>query len=139
MELFYKTQRDLEFYNACERVRKGKCMTIQEIVDFAIMQPASSFFLTYSSCRKIIKWEKPVNGAKRELYYEIKRLRDQMPELTVSQACERIIEMPAPRFYITPARARSLYYELLKTKGNAIFTRYRIYNLCDNKPSGFRK
>lgn len=128
MELFFKRQRDLEFFQACERVRKGKCMTIQEIVDIAVFQPASSFFLTYSSCRKIIKWDKKVTGAKAELYKEIKRIRDTMPNLSISQACETIIEMPAPRFYITPARARSLYYELLKNNGHAVFTRYRIFD-----------
>ena len=106
-------------------------MTIQEIVDIAVFQPASSFFLTYSSCRKIIKWNKKVTGAKADLYNEIKRLRNTMPDLSISQACEVIIEMPAPRFYITPARARSLYYELLKNNGHAVFTRYRVYNPCE--------
>ena len=121
MHLFYREERDREFFNVCESIRKGTDMTVTEIAKAAITHQASSFFLTEGGYKKIITCTNVnVRGAKSELYVEIKRRYKELGSPPVSEACDSLSSQKAPRFYITEERARTLYYQLLKSNGNAI-------------------
>lgn len=44
----------------------------------------------------------------REIYSRVIALRNEHPELTVSELCSRVISQPAPKFYLTPGSAKML-------------------------------
>lgn len=129
MELVHKKERDIDFFNVCESIRKhyGKqYVSVTDIAHRAIGMPAQSFYMAPKEyCRIIRKMQSGkvpdgLSPAKKSLYHDIYRIY-----LHESAACShenkmsiarKIAEMNAPRFYLSPKRAAKLYYELLKTK-----------------------
>lgn len=51
-------------------------------------------------------------GTKREMYEEIYRrvmkLRKHYPESTISELCHKVVQQPAPKFYLTPGSAKQM-------------------------------
>lgn len=126
--LFYQQERDQNFFEQCEQIRdsyneRNEYISVGEIARQAIMTQADSFYISERECAKIIYRAKQgiksytKSEAKRALYEEIERryhiIQEKHPDMLVPSIAKIIIEEPAPRFYITKARAVSLYYSLL--------------------------
>lgn len=122
-ELFYREDRDIDFMNACEKVRQesNEHLSVAEIVRKAILQPAKSFYLRpreYGDIVRRAKKKLPKREVTRELYAEIlnryNTLREEYPSLKNQDINKMLSEQVAPRFYISEARGILLYYELMK-------------------------
>lgn len=132
MSLFNRNYRDQDFFEACERVREGN-MSVKEIATRAINTEASSFYLMKKEIVKILyaivrnNPPQKMNGVKESRYEEIRmryeRLKQTYPAYTLPKIANIILGEKAPRFYITPARATILYYELLKKRNSERFIR----------------
>jgi hypothetical protein len=121
--LFYREERDADFFNACElvRVRNGH-LSIVAITKEAILMPAKSFYIHPREYSDIIRTggkRLPENAIRRELHLEImrrfKRLTTDL-SLPASSAIHIISRQTAPRFYISESRAVNLYYMLMKKR-----------------------
>lgn len=122
-ELFYREDRDIDFMNACEKVRQesDEHLSVAEIVRKAILQPAKSFYLRpreYGDIVRRAKKKLPKREVTKELYTEIlnryNTLREEYPSLKNQDINKMLSEQTAPRFYISEARGILLYYELMK-------------------------
>ena len=122
-ELFYREDRDIDFMNACEKVRQesSEHLSVAEIVRKAILQPAKSFYLRpreYGDIVRRAKKKLPKREVTKELYTEIlnryNTLRKEYPSLKNQDINKMLSEQTAPRFYISEARGILLYYELMK-------------------------
>jgi hypothetical protein len=118
--LFYREERDEDFFNACESIRaKNTRLSIMEIARKAIMTPAKSFYLHHREYAYIIRLngcKLPKNIIKRELHNEIlKRFKEQNTK-SIPSYIKVISRQEAPRFYISESRAANLYYELMKKR-----------------------
>lgn len=122
-ELFYREDRDIDFMNACEKVRQesSEHLSVAEIVRKAILQPAKSFYLRpreYGDIVRRAKKKLPKREVTKELYIEIlnryNTLREEYPSLKNQDINKMLSEQTAPRFYISEARGILLYYELMK-------------------------
>lgn len=122
-ELFYREDRDIDFMNACEKVRQesSEHLSVAEIVRKAILQPAKSFYLRpreYGDIVRRAKKKLPKREVTKELYTEIlnryNTLREEYPSLKNQDINKMLSEQTAPRFYISEARGILLYYELMK-------------------------
>ncbi|GAB6123860.1 hypothetical protein [Dysgonomonas termitidis] len=119
--LFYEEDRNKDFLQACEAVRKeeGTRLTVSGIASKAIYKKAGSFYIHYRVYMKIISNNGnnlPKNEISRQLHTEVlKRAKEIMQQnnYTPAQAAKILSEQQAPRFYISEARAISLYYKLL--------------------------
>lgn len=128
MELFYQEERNEDFFAVCERIReennkKDSYESVTQIAQRAVMCEAGSFYISPNWIEKIVnsvRRGKPFtarSGAKLELYRDVEKLYKQLyaenPRIRMREIIDRISDAPAPRFYISEARAVSLYYELL--------------------------
>jgi len=130
MRLFYQQERNSDFFNACEKVRKqyGKdYISATEIAKKAIHTEAESFYLLDKEISKIIyrfvgkiNYGNTKSEAKKAQYKEIMRryyeLHYQYPQYNIPKIAKIIAGQKAPRFYITETRAALLYYKLLGDK-----------------------
>ena len=130
MELFYKKERDRDFFEACESVRKefgAGYISVSDIAKKAIHKEAKSFYLDTREYVKIaykvgkendLTWLKQKD--KKELYLEIYKRYMQIfaknPKLNRMDIARIIAEQKAPRFYISEVSASNLYYKLLKNR-----------------------
>lgn len=127
--LFYLDERNLDFYNACEKVRskyKGIYLSVSEITRLAINTPAESFYLLPKECMKIINKainNEPINlkhESKVELHKEIGRRYFQLAEenqgLKPYEIAKVISDQAAPRFYISEKTANEIYYKMVKKR-----------------------
>jgi hypothetical protein len=121
-KLFYREDRDNDFFNTCEQIRnEGTNLSVAEIVSKAILRPAKSFYLHRREYSYIIKKNGsrlPKNGIKKLLHLEIlnryQKLKETNPGMDILEITKIIAEQPAPRFYISGRRAEDIYYRLLK-------------------------
>lgn len=125
MEKFYKPERDKEFFDTCEEIR-GQTKDYQSVEDIArkaIVRSASCFFLTQKQIACIIQQMRccrpPNYGVilkerDKEIFSRYWELKKQNHTFSVNKIAGIIEFQQAPRYYITYARAVSLYYELLK-------------------------
>jgi hypothetical protein len=128
-ELFYREDRDSDFFKACERVRgREPNLSVSEITAKAILLPAKSFYLhrrEYSSIIKRNGMKLPKNEIKKQLHQEIlsryQNLKKENPDMDVLEITKIITEQPAPRFYISRRRAEDIYYGLLKKPQSKIY------------------
>lgn len=126
--MYDRMQRDIDFYETCERIRQehndnGSYISVSNIAVLAVNQPARAFYISEGRCSDIIQLIHNRQGArslvpvKEQMYREIEKrykvLHAEYPTLNCTDLARVIIEQPAPRFYISEARAVSLYYELL--------------------------
>lgn len=127
--LFYLNERNIDFYNACKKVRdkyKGNYLSVSEITRLAILTPAESFYLLPKECIKIINKainNEPINlrhESKIELHKEICRryfqLSKENTELKPYEIAKIISDQNAPRFYISEKTAKEIYYKMVKDK-----------------------
>ena len=128
-ELFYREDRDSDFFNACEQVRSEEShLSVSEIVSKAILRPAKSFYLhcrEYSSIIRKNGKQLPNNKIKKLLHLEIleryRSMKEENPCMDVLEITKLIAEQPAPRFYISERRAEDIYYELLKKPQSQLY------------------
>ena len=119
--LFYEEERNRDFLQACEAVRKeeGARLTVSGIASKAIYKKAKSFYIHQRAYMKIIRNNGnnlPRNEVSRQLHTEVlERAKEIMKQYdyTPAQIAKILSEQQAPRFYISHARATSLYYKLL--------------------------
>lgn len=125
MELYFKEDRDKDFLEVCERIRKqnDEYVSVSDIALQAISQPAKSFYLSDQRYSRIIKQKgnrKTKNLIKidmhRDIYEKFNSLSAEYANLNVREILKLLSESPAPRFYLSHSRATELYYELLKQK-----------------------
>jgi hypothetical protein len=127
MELFYQNERDKDFFETCESIRKeygAAYISVDEIAEKAIFKEASSFYLkteVYARIyNKIKNWKaKPIRGkVKDDLYHEVlkryKTILSDNPDMNAMEVARIIATQKAPRFYMSRMSARNLYYKLLK-------------------------
>ena len=131
MILYFKKERDREFFDTCERLRKNG-LSLEDAAKKAITLPASSFFLTDKGFERIINYTGDVVGIKCELYKEVKLRANQIQCKTVKQTIRILETQTAPRFYISESRAISLYYELIKQYRDEVRCRINFYNRVFN-------
>lgn len=127
MSLYFKNERDKDFFNTCEEIRRSnkKYISTPDIARKAVHSNAKSFYITcyrcYNMIRKIKSGEKIYlrSKAKSELFEEIKtrymNISIENPKMKDFDIACMITSGKAPRFYITETRAERLYYNLLKT------------------------
>lgn len=125
MQLVYKPERDKDFYNVCEQIRKENkgYIKIDDIVSKAVVSPAESYYISAKQIREIIqlmrcsKCIEHLSESKQSLYKRILELymeeKKKNPELSVTQIASLIDEYTAPRFYMSVERAKGLYYKLM--------------------------
>jgi len=125
MELYFKEDRDKDFFEVCEQLRKhnNEYVSVSEIALQAINKPAKSFYLSDQRYSRIIKQKgnrKTKNIIKiqmhKDIYEKYKFLSVKYPDLNNREILKLLSESPAPRFYLSHSRATELYYELLKQK-----------------------
>ena len=129
-ELFYREDRDVDFFNVCERVRsEEKTLSVSTIVSKAILKEAKSFYMHPREYSSIIRRQGkrfPKNEIKKALHLEIlaryKRLKRENPHLDLPEIAKLIAEQGAPRFYISKRRAEDIYYGMLKKPHSKILT-----------------
>jgi hypothetical protein len=136
MELYYQQERNNDFFSVCERIRKETkgYVSVEKIAIQAVYNKAELFYLPAREIAKIIRGKKfdqnTKSPAKAELYKELKRRYELLnPQgKTDCAVVSRMIEIQsAPRFYISESRAVNLYYQLLKSKKNAISNSNNFY------------
>lgn len=125
MELYFKEDRDKDFFEACEQIReqKDEYISVSDIALQAIKQPAKSFYLSNQRYNRIIRQRgnrRTKNRIKIEMHKNIYETFDSLsaehPDLSAKDILKMLPDSPAPRFYISHSRATELYYELLKYK-----------------------
>jgi hypothetical protein len=128
MKLYYSEDRDEDFLLACDRLRKATpgYPRVRDIARDAILQPARSFYLSPVELRRALheirrgvtpRFRSPAKNALRAaLRARLAALEQARPGIPVRLAAAIISDQPAPRFYISVARATSLYYHALKNR-----------------------
>jgi len=129
-ELFYREDRDSDFFNTCEQVRSEDInLSVSEIVAKAILRTAKSFYLHRKEYSAIIRKngkELPKNEVKKLLHLEIlkryKDLKARNPDLKDYEIAHIISEQEAPRFYLSARGAERIYYDMLKKPQSQLYT-----------------
>lgn len=132
--LFYEHERNTDFYNTCEQVRKeaaqeGRIISVAEITSKAVYRKAKLFYIHKKVIIQILKNKGeilPKNEMSKLLHLEIlsrgEALRAEAAQESATpkplrHIAEIISDQEAPRFYMSEARAQSLYYELIRKGG----------------------
>jgi len=128
MELYYQKERDKDFFEVCESIRKEiypEYISVDNITLLAITKKSKSFYLKPKVCALIINKvrsgciSKIKNREKRKLYIELWRryiqIKRQNNELNTMDCARIIADQEAPQFYISERHATNLYYKLLKS------------------------
>ena len=119
-----KNQRDADFYEQCKQIILNDMgyTTLKQAINQAITMSAKSYYITDGRISRIIHSKSvPLSKVKRLLFYHLKRLYIEYNKIengiTVSEV-SRIISSSqcAPRYYITQASAKRIYYNELKRR-----------------------
>lgn len=118
-ELFYQTERDCAFIDACEKAIKthARTMTIPDIIEYVRTQPTTSFFVSPQGYLKIFSGYAPTSLAKQELREDVLSRYTHFKDTTGmsdAEIADIMDRQEAPRFYMSSRRAMDLYYRLLK-------------------------
>lgn len=124
MDLYFKQDRDRDFFSICEALRKETegYVSISRIAREAVRREAPSFYLSEREYVRIYRKARLMpeckSKIKNEMYREIRnrflKAKKENPTLNHFRIARIIAEQKAPRFYISGGRAVQLYYELLK-------------------------
>jgi len=126
MEHRYKDERNKDFFDTCEFVRKEyfpEYISVEDIVMQSINRETKSFYLDATSCAHIINNVRlgrllKIKKITRKLYFEIwKRyihIKRKNANLNLMECARIISEQKAPQFYMSERHAVNLYYKLLK-------------------------
>lgn len=122
MRLFYQEDRDLDFLEKCESIRKehNHTLSMVEIAKLAAMSPARSFYISKTHCARIIRHpdrfvlrREHSKEMHREIVSRAKAILEENNSLNSYEVAEIILSQPAPRFYISGHHAVKLYYNLV--------------------------
>lgn len=140
MELFYRQERDKNFFQVCEKIRKNSkaYVSVAEIAKKAVLEEADEYYITLKqmivilTCMRCEKNIDTLSEHKRALYKDIFSrywvLKKKNPTMRTFEIAKMIHNEKAPRFYFSDSRAKSLYYKLIKTNGNAIPIRHSVHS-----------
>lgn len=103
--------------------------TVDDIFPELVRQPAERFYVSeFRACRVISHWMRAgyaPSGFRRtrlRMYGEIKERVEAMmsrsPGMRLSEAVSRVVNSPAPEFYMEPGSARVTLYALLRRRRN---------------------
>lgn len=119
----FREQRDRELLKAFRtQLLKLGTLPLNELFTRAAMMPASRFWVSERRAMivmsQMLKDDRltSMNPKRREMFYEIFRrvreLLDLHPGITLTEASFRVVNSPAPEFYLTPKSARAMIYRL---------------------------
>lgn len=119
----FREQRDRELLKAFRtQLLKLGTLPLNELFTRAAMMPASRFWVSERRAMivmsQMLKGDRltTMNPKRREMFYEIfRRVReilDLNPGITLTEASFRVVNSPAPEFYLTPKSARAMIYRL---------------------------
>lgn len=119
----FKKQRDEELLNAFKsQLHLLGVVESRQLFARAAQCTASRFWVSehragvvVSQIYKGSRLER-MNPKRREMFFEIyrrvKELRDANPGMTLSEAVFRVVNSPAPEFYLTSKSARAMIYKI---------------------------
>lgn len=119
----FRDQRDRELLKAFrEQLSKLGTLPLNDLFTRAAMTPASRFWVSERRAMivmsQMLKGDRllSMNPKRREMFYEIfrrvRRILTENPEITLTEASFRVVNSPAPEFYLTPKSARAMIYRL---------------------------
>ncbi len=115
------------FYESYKKLKKSKPFaTLNEVIEYAVKSEAPRFYVTFENARRFIsllsrKKKLPiVNENKLEMYKEIyrryiKQVKDSNKRYKYL-ILEKIIEEPAPSFYLEEETFRGIIYKTLRNR-----------------------
>lgn len=111
-----------------QQLEKGDYTHTQDLFTNASLMPASRFFVseqrTLVVIHQLLRGESiaGMNRKRRQMYNEIfvrvKYILHNEPECSIPNAVWRVVNSPAPEFYLTPGSARRIIYRLRRKKNN---------------------
>lgn len=115
------------FYESYKELKKSKPFATQnEVIEYAVKSEAPRFYVTFENARRFVslllrKKKLPiVNENKLEMYKEIyRRYVKQMKDSNKRYKyliLEKIIEEPAPSFYLEEETFRGIIYKTLRNR-----------------------
>ena len=115
------------FYESYKELKKSKPFATQnEVIEYAVKSEAPRFYVTFENARRFVslllrKKKLPiVNENKQEMYKEIyRRYIKQMKDSNKRYKyliLEKIIEEPAPSFYLEEETFRGIIYKTLRNR-----------------------
>jgi hypothetical protein len=118
------------FFDSLKELRQTKPFATQnEVIEHAVKKGAPRFYVTFENARRFIsllarKKKLPlINSNKLEMYKEIyRRYMKQVKDCSKRYKyliLERIIEEPAPSFYLDEETFRGIIYKTLRDRKNA--------------------
>lgn len=107
-----REQRDYALFNAYKNALETKVFRGQkEAAEWTRKHGAPKFFVSPAVCAIFmsrIQKGMPLDGINRlarkkfkELYRRFRRIADECPDMSILSICERIVDEPAPEFYIS--------------------------------------
>ena len=115
------------FYESYKKLKKSKPLArLNEVIEYAVKSEAPRFYVTFENARRFIsllsrKKKLPiVNENKLEMYKEIyrryiKQVKDSNKRYKYL-ILEKIIEEPAPSFYLEEETFRGIIYKTLRNR-----------------------
>lgn len=107
-----------------EIIVKANYVRMPDIYEMVANSPSRRFWVSEERAAIVVSAMmrgdklKKMRPLKREMYNEIynraMRLREKYPELPVSQLVAKVVEQPAPKFYLTPGSAKVLICKIRK-------------------------
>lgn len=119
----FNSQRDKELLEAFRnQLHLLGTLSMDEIFLRTSMSPASRFWVSEHRAStvvsKMLKGDliSSMNPKKREMFFEIyrrvKRMLEEERGLTLSEAVFRVVNSPAPQFYLTQKSTRAMIYRI---------------------------
>ena len=119
------------FYNSYKELKKSRPFATQnEVIEYAVKSEAPRFYVTFENARRFIsllsrKKKLPiVNENKLEMYKEIyRRYMKQIKDCNQRYKyliLEKIIEEPAPSFYLEEETFRGIIYKTLRKRNRSL-------------------
>ena len=119
------------FYKSYKEIKKSRPFATQnEVIEYAVKSEAPRFYVTFENARRFIsllsrKKKLPiVNENKLEMYKEIyRRYMKQIKDCNQRYKyliLEKIIEEPAPSFYLEEETFRGIIYKTLRKRNRSL-------------------
>lgn len=121
----YEDERAKDLLRAYrEAIAQAPVIRLQEIFEIVVRMPSRRFWCSEERAsivvaaieRRGLLSIKNMQTQKREMYTEIyrryKKLRTLHPSLSLQAIVGFVVSHPAPRFYLTPASARIIYFRI---------------------------
>lgn len=121
----YTEERDKDLIRAYrEQIALCRTIHLPELLERTVNSPSSRFWVSEGRAAIVIsemirgdKLEK-MNSMKREMFLEIYgrvlNLQSELPTLSIAELVWKVINQPAPKFYITPGSAKVIIHKIKK-------------------------